>query len=129
MKKLLPLLIFACLFIACGSEDDDFKTRLNGNWDMVNIVSATDAAQPTFTPGEITWTINGDVVKVVNNVSDLYPETLPTGEYRAEVNPNQKTLRIENGATNIFYNYSVSNRNLLSLTQSGGVNEVHIIFN
>ena len=131
MKKSILFLMLTGLLIACNGEDDGYNSRLNGMWNMINFVSSSNDTQlPALNEGDITWSINADVVKITNNVHHRYPQTLPTGTYSAKVNVNERTITIENGDLDPSYNYNVTDRQL-SLTErnTNSSNDVFLIFN
>lgn len=112
MKKLLVLFIFFGL-LACSDDDNNSNAinNFNGSWNMDSYLAFT-AALPELSEGDITWTINGNSITVINAVESEYPYILSSGNYTLAVSGN--VVRIDN---NDFYYSFQGNR--MTLTSTG----------
>lgn len=111
MKKLLVLFVFFGL-MACSDDDNNSNNAntFNGSWNMDSYLAFTETL-PELSEGDITWTINGSSITVVNSVESEYPYILPSGNYTLAVNGT--IVRIGNND----YHYSFQG-NKMTLTST-----------
>ncbi len=100
--------------LACSDDDNNSNAinNFNGSWNMDSYLAFT-AAIPELSAGDITWTINGNLITVVNSVESEYPYILSSGNYTLAVSGN--VVRIDN---NDYYYSFQGNRMTLTSTDS-----------
>lgn len=100
--------------MACSDNDNNSNNAntFNGSWNMDSYLAFTETL-PELSEGDITWTINGSSLTVVNSVESEYPYILPSGNYTLAVSGN--IVRIDN---NDYYYSFQGNRMTLTSTDS-----------
>jgi hypothetical protein len=126
MKKILTLLLAVGLTLSCSDDDDNSADALNGTWNMITFAQYSSVPPPQLTEGDVTWTISGGTLTVVNNVEEEYPQIWPpSGQYAVQVNNNDIT--IDGEEFDDFYRHSFVNDVLILNQGEEGLQDGNVI--
>lgn len=92
-KLILSLALLLSIFSSCNDDNQIFAvTDIDGEWSLVNISGGEAGVNTDFAEGLIKWTIDGELLTIVNNNPSSDYDAYESGNYSISVIENDEAF-------------------------------------